>query len=298
MKIKTFFYAIGQGIKNLFRNKGYSLASIATISACLFLFGVFSSILVNFQHIVRSAEESVSVTAFFNEGVTEEQIQLLKIAIEEREEVASVVFVSADEAWAEFSKDYLGEYTDGFLENPLEGSDNLEIYLGDVSKQSELVDYLEGLNDVRKVNRSEITAITLSSANRLIMYVSILIILILLIVSVFLISNTIATGIVNHSDEITIMKYIGATDFFVRAPYVFEGLLIGIIGSLIPVYMTYYMYIKAVEIISGRYSILKNLLNFLPAEEVFQYLAPVSIIMGVGIGYIGSKLTIRKHLNV
>ena len=274
------------------------MASIATISACLFLFGVFFSILVNFQHIVRSAEENVSVTAFFNEGVTEEQIQLLKIAIEEREEVGSVVYVSADQAWDEFSKDYLGEYTDGFLENPLEGSDNLEIYLSDVSKQSELVDYLEGLNDVRKVNRSEITAITLSSANRLIMYASLLIILILLIVSIFLISNTIATGIVNHSDEIMIMKYIGATDFFVRAPYVFEGLLIGIIGSLIPVYLTYYMYIKAVEIITGRYSILQNLLNFLPVDDVFQYLAPVSIIMGVGIGYIGSKLTIRKHLNV
>jgi cell division transport system permease protein len=196
---------------------------------------MFYSVLTNFQHIVRTAEEGVSVTVFFKHGVTEEQIDQIRIAVEEREEVAQVNYVSAEDAWASFSEEYLGEYAEGFTENPLEDSANLEIYLSDISKQSELVSYLESLEEVRMVNRSELTANTLSGANRLIGYASVAIIGILLLVAVFLISNTIATGIQSHKDEINIMKYIGATDAFVRGPFIVEGILIGLVGSLITV---------------------------------------------------------------
>ena len=298
MRISTFFYTIGQGIRNLWHNKGYAAASIATISACLFLFGLFYSVLQNFEHMVKTAEEGVSVTVFFNEGVTEEQIMQLKIAIEEREEVASVNYVSEDEAWEKFSVDYLGEYAEGFTENPLEGMSNLEIYLKDVSRQSELVDYLTGLEEVREVNHSETTATTLTGANRLIAYVSITIIAILLVVSVFLISNTVAMGITTHTDEITIMKYIGATDFFVRAPYVFEGIIIGVLGSVIPLGLIYVFYVKTIEFVEERFSMLASLLEFIPVQAIFRELVPISVILGVGIGFVGSVFTIRKHLHV
>ncbi len=297
MRISTLFYSIGQGIKNLFRNKGYTLASIATISSCLFLFGLFYSVLVNASHMLHNAEENVSVTVFFNEGVTEDQILQLKIALEEREEVKEVSYVSADAAWEEFSQE-LGEYADSIEENPLADSANLEVYLQDVSKQNELVSYLEGIDTVREVNRSDIAANTLTGANNLIAYASIVIIAILFVVSIFLISNTVATGIINHKDEITIMKYIGATDFFVRAPYVIEGLLIGLVGSLIPLGLTHIIYNKAIELVASRFAMLTNLLTFLPAEQVFDRLIPIEIILGVGIGFIGSTLTIRKHLHV
>jgi cell division transport system permease protein len=259
---------------------------------------MFYSVLTNFQHIVRTAEEGVSVTVFFKHGVTEEQIDQIRIAVEEREEVAQVNYVSAEDAWASFSEEYLGEYAEGFTENPLEDSANLEIYLSDISKQSELVSYLESLEEVRMVNRSELTANTLSGANRLIGYASIAIIGILLLVAVFLISNTIATGIQSHKDEINIMKYIGATDLYVRGPYVFEGLLLGFLGSLIPLVVTYFVYNKAVEIITSRYYMLTQLMKFLPVEEIFTTLIPISVILGVGIGFVGSILTIRKHLHV
>lgn len=298
MKIRTFFYTFGQGIRNLFRNLGYTLASVATITACLFLFGMFFSVLINFRHIMLQAEENVSVTVFFNEGVTEEDIQLLKIGIEEREEVASVTFTTADEAWEDFAQRFPEGFTEGFLENPLEGSDNLEIFLSDVSKQPELVSFLKNVDIVREVNYSEITANALSGANRLLTYASMIIIAILLIVSVFLINNTVATGIANHRDEIEIMKYVGATDFFVRAPYVFEGLLIGIIGSMVPLVLTYYIYNMAVEVISSRYSMLTGILQFLPVNDVFYYLVPISVILGVGIGFGGSMFTVKRHLKV
>lgn len=280
------------------KNKGYTCASIATISACLFMFGLFFSVLFNIRSIMNTAEQGVSVTVFFQEGTTEDEILQLKVAVEERPEVSRVEYVSAEQAWESFSQDYLQGYADGFTENPLANSANLEIYLSDVSKQADLVNYLEGLNQVREVNRSEMTADTLSGANTLIMYASIAIIAMLLVVSVFLISNTIAMGITTHWEEISIMKYIGATDLFVRAPYVIEGVMIGLVGTVIPLILVYWLYNKAVEVITGKFSVLMNFLQFQSADAVFHYLLPVSLVLGVGIGFFGSIITVRKHLHV
>lgn len=298
MRISTFFYTIGQGFRNLTRNGWYTLASIATITACLFLFGLFYSILTNFQTIVRSAEEGVSVTVFFEPEVTVDEMLALKSELEYRTEVRRVDFQSADEAWEGFKAVYLGEYTDGFTENPLEGSDNLQIYLNDVSRQSVIVSYLESVNIVRRVNRSEVTATTLSAVNRLIALISAGIIILLIGVSAFLISNTVTIGISVRSEEIGIMKYIGATDFFVRAPFVIEGMLIGVIGSLIPLGAVYFIYGYAVDYFASRFTILSSFLRFLPVETVFERLVPITLAIGVGIGFFGSLATVRKHLRV
>ncbi len=298
MRISNILYSVGQSFRNMFKNRGYTCASIATISACLFMFGIFFSVLFNLRTIMQNAEQEVSVTVFFQSGTTEDQIQQLKVAIEERDEVSSVEYISADQAWADFSEEYLQGYADGFTENPLADSANLEIYLSDVSQQAELVDYLEGLDVVREVNRSELTADTISGANTLIMYASVAIILMLLVVSVFLISNTIAMGITTHWEEISIMKYIGATDLFVRAPYVIEGVMIGLVGALIPLGILYYLYNTAIEIITTKFSILMNFMEFQSVSAVFYYLLPVSLVLGVGIGFFGSLITVRKHLHV
>ena len=291
MRISTFFYTIGQGFRNIIRNKWFSLASIATIGACLFLFGIFYAILSNFQHIVKSMEEGVSVTVFFNEGVSDTRISEIGDLISRRVEVADVHFVSAEEAWESFKDDYLGEYVDGFTENPLSESAHYEIYLSDVSMQPALVTYLESIEDIRRINKSEVTAMTLSGINALIAYVSLGIIGILFAVSIFLISNTVTIGI-------SVRKYIGATDFFVRSPFVIEGMMIGLIGSLLPVGIIYFIYNNVIFYVTERFAMLADLLNFLPVEEIFNILLPVSIAMGVGIGFIGSITTVRKHLRV
>ena len=298
MRISSFFYTIGQGFKNLGRNKWYTLASIATISACLFLFGLFYSIITNFENVVKTAEEGVSVTVFFNEGISEEQILAVKSDLEQRTEVREIVYVSADDAWEEFKEEYLGEYADGFTENPLADSANLQIYLNDVSMQGALVTYIESIDVVREVNRSEVTANTLSGLNVLIAYISAGIIIILLLVSIFLISNTVTMGIAVRKDEINIMKYIGATDFFVRAPFVVEGIIIGIIGSIIPLVIIYFVYTNAITYVASRFTMLSTLLNFLPVGVVYNKLVPISLAIGIGIGFFGSFTTVRKHLHV
>lgn len=294
--MNSFLYTFGQGLSNLKRNKLFTLASVATIAACLFLFGLFYAILADFQNVVKTAEQGVSVTVFFNEGTTEDEILQLKVAVEERAEVSEVEYVSADAAWDSFKDEYLGEYSEGFTENPLANSANLEIYLKDVSKQGDLVDYLESLDDVRTVNRSELTANTLSGFNNLFAYIYMGIVIILLAVSIFLISNTVTIGISVRKDEISIMKYIGATDFFVRAPFVIEGVMIGFVGSILPLLAIYVIYDKVVAYISGRFSVLNSLISFLPASTIMKTLIPLSIILGVGIGFVGSMATVKKHL--
>ena len=299
MRISTFFYTLKQGVVNIFRNKWFSLASVATISACLLLFGIFLAVIMNFNNIVRTAEQGVSVTVFFADNVSEARILEIGDMIKKRTEVAKLEYISAEQAWEDFRMEYFGEeYSDGFTENPLENSSNYEIYLSDVALQGSLVTYLESIPEVRQVNRSEITASTLSGMNALIVYVSIGIISILFAVSVFLISNTVMIGIQVRKEEINIMKYIGATDFFVRSPFVIEGILIGSFGALLPLGILYLMYNIIVEFIMEKFTVLGTFLSFLPAMQIFNILIPVCLIMGVGIGFLGSIITVRKHLRV
>lgn len=164
--------------------------------------------------------------------------------------------------------------------------------------QSALVTYLESIDGVRMVNRSELVATTLTGVNALIAYVSVGIIVILFAVSVFLISNTVMIGISVRKEEINIMKYIGATDFFVRSPFVIEGMMIGLVGASIPLGIIYGMYNIVMEYMTTRFEMLSSLLSFLTVKEIFNVLTPVSLGIGVGIGFLGSIVTVRKHLRV
>ena len=302
MKISTFIYTIKQGFANLFRNKWYTLASIATMSACLLMLGVFFSVASNFRHIVKNVEEVVSFTVFFEEGISEERIQEIGKLIESREEVAQIRYISAEEAWEIYQKENFQDKADellaGYPENPLANSMNYEVFPKDVSKQESLKNYILSIPGVRKINSLDELADTLTAVNNLITYVSIGIIIVLLLVSVFLISNTITVGISVRKAEINIMKYIGATDFLVRAPFVIEGIIIGLLGTLIPLYAIYEMYSAVREFMLKEFANLSKLLDFLPVSVIFDFLLPVSLIVGVGIGFFGSVTTVRKHLNV
>lgn len=300
MRLSTFFYLMRQGLKNIRRNKMFSLASIATMTACIFLFGLFFAIGTNFRHIVKVAEEGVGVTVFFNEGLSEEEIQKIGNEIEKRDEVFKMNFVSAEDAWAEYQEIYFKDnpsLAEGFKDdNPLADSAHYEIYLKDVEQQNSLVEYLEGLDGVRRVNHSDVVANTLTDVNMIIAYISVAVIIILLAVAIFLIGNTIAVGIAVRKEEIAIMKLIGATDIFVRAPFIMEGVVIGVVGSAIPLVIIYVLYNKVVTFMAEKFSILS--LEFLPVGQIYSYLVPIALGIGLGVGLFGSITTIRKHLRV
>lgn len=302
MRISTFFYSIRQGIRNIGRNKMFSLASIATMAACIFMFGIFYILVTNFNSMVHEAEQSVAVSVFFDKGLSEENMKAIGELIERRAEVSEMVFVSADEAWEYVKEVYFEgneEYAAAFEgDNPVANSAHYEIYLNDVSMQGVLVSYLEGIEGVRDVKQKEAVAELLTDFNRLVGYISVGIIFILLCVAIFLISNTVAVGISVRREEIGIMKLIGANDFMVRFPFMIEGMIIGFIGAGIPVILLYGLYEQIIVYITEKFQFLGTAVTFLPATQIFEALVPVALILGVGIGFVGSMVTIRKHLRV
>ena len=280
----------------------YSLASMATMAACIFMFGIFFCLVQNINYIVKIAESGVAVTAFFDEDMSETQIKEIGQKIEARSEVAEMVFVSAEEAWEEYKEVYFSEnpkLAEGFADdNPLANSAHYEIYLSDVELQDELVTYIESIEGVRKINQSEDIANILSDFNVLIGYASIAIIGLLLAVSIFLISNTITIGINSRREEIGIMKLIGATNAFARTPFLIEGIVIGLVGAVIPLIALFFGYSELVKYVSGEFSLLTGVLQFLPVMDLFRELIPIALILSVGIGFFGSFFTTRKHLRV
>ena len=261
----------------------------------------FYSIVNNVDNIAHKVEAEVPITVFFDEGTTEEEIQAVGEEIQARSEVAKIEYESADQAWEEYKKQYFDDEdaADGFKDdNPLVNSSNYHVYLNDITKQTELVNYIQGLEHVRKVNQSEQASKTLGSINKLVSYVSIGVIGILLVISVFLISNTVSMGISVRKEEIGIMKYIGATDAFVRLPFLLEGIVLGVIGAAIPLIGLFFLYNSAVEFILTKFNVLTGIVDFIPIWQIYEGLIPMGLGLGVGIGLLGSFFTTRKHLRV
>ena len=301
MRPSTIWFTLKQGIVNIKRNWMFSLASILTMAACIFLVGVFYSIVNNVDNIAHKVEQEVPITVFFEEGTTQEQIDQISTQISQRPEVEKVEFTSADQAWEDFKEEYFqgSDAAEGFRDdNPLVNSANLAVYMNQIEMQGELVSYIQGLDHVREVEQSEEAANTLGSFNRLVSYASLVIIVLLIVISVFLISNTISVGIAVRKEEIGIMKYIGATDGFVRAPFVLEGMILGLIGAAIPLTALYFLYNTAVEYVLTRFNVLTGVVEFIPVMNIYRILVPISVALGIGIGLIGSFWTTRKHLRV
>ena len=301
MRFSTIGYCFQQGFKNIWRNKLFSLASMATMAACIFMFGIFFCMVQNFQHFVREAEEGVAVTVLFDEGTTEDEILEIGQGLTKRDGVSEVVYVSA-EAWKSYQEKYFEgnpEVAEAFVDdNPLANSSNLEIYMKDISKQDDLVTYIESLDKVRKVNRSDSVASMLTDFNRLVSYVSVAIIGLLLAVAIFLINNTVAIGISVRREEIGIMRLIGAKNSFIKAPFLIEGIVIGLVGAIFPLILLYFLYNKLITYVGTQFTGLSNVMDFLPAAQLFQTLLPVGMALGVGIGFFGSIVTIQRHLKV
>ncbi|MDO5416166.1 MAG: permease-like cell division protein FtsX [Lachnospiraceae bacterium] len=302
MRVSTLVYCLKQGLINIRRNFLHSLASAATISACIFLFCLFYAIIGNVRFFAKKAETTVGITVFFDESLNEEQIKKLGEQIQTRSEIKEMRYISAEAAWENFKTEYFGEMeelAEGFAEdNPLAGSASYEIFLKDISSQGKIVQYLETLEGVRKVNYSNAAAAGLNSLNKMIGAVSGAIIMVLLAVAVFLISNTISVAAAFRKSENQIMKLIGATNGMIRAPFVVEGVLIGLFGAAVPIVFVYVIYKKVVSYIVANYVIMTGIFTPLPLEELLPPMVAVALLLGGGIGFLGSFFTIRKHLKI
>ncbi|MBQ3061443.1 MAG: permease-like cell division protein FtsX [Lachnospiraceae bacterium] len=300
MKLRTLVYSGKQGVKSIYRNRLFSLAAIGTITASLILFGFFFFITENLSHIVDRLQTEVAVSVFFEPGASDEVVANIKTQIESRAEVAEVVYISPEEALEIYKENNNQgeEFSETFKDvNPLEEYDSYTVYLNDVDMQESLVSYIERLEGVRTVKNNENVAKNFSVFNSAVGYVCTAIIVLLIGIATFLISNTISTGISVRAGEIEIMKNIGATDFFIRAPFLVEGILIGFLGALVPIGILYPIYGRIEGFVAEKLgNTLGGKLEFLPVGEVFGKMVPIMLAIGVGIGAIGTMVTLRKKI--
>lgn len=309
MRISTFFYCMKQGFYNIKRNILFSLASAATIAACIFLFCLFFSIIRNVQHIVYEAETTVGITVFFQEDADEATKEAVKTAIEEKGGVREINYISAEEAWDSFKEDYFGDAAEELSaafadDNPLATSDNYEVFLNNIEDQQAMVDYIRTLPGVREVNYANAVVSALKGMNKIVSLLSAVIIGVLFAVSIFLISNTISVAAAFRKRENEIMKLIGATNFMIRAPFVVEGVMIGLVGALVPLAGIFFLYRRAslylIQQLArfGGAGMADELFRLIPLREIFPTMAVCGLGLGVGIGFFVSFFTIRRHLRV
>lgn len=300
MKVSSMVYCLKQGIINIKRNGIFTLASIGTIASCIFLFGVFHIFINNFQYSLKQASEQVGLSIFFEEDISQDEIEIIGQKIKSSNQVKEIIFISADEAWDNFINKYFGgkqELAEVFKDdNPLVNSASYEIYLYDNDKQDDFVNYLNDIDGIRQVKTANNVVQVFSNMKILLSYISIVIIFILVAVSVFLISMTVTVGISVRKNEISIMKLIGAKEIFIKAPFIIEGIIISLIAVIIPLFILYIIYNNLIIYINHRFALLSGIITFINVNDEFKVLVPISLLIGLGIGYIGSEFTIRKYL--
>ena len=296
MKIRGVRYFFSEAFKNIFSNGWMTIASIFTVVASLLVLGVFLTLSINVSNMAGNLEDSYQIVVFVDEKVSDDGVKIIGSQLKNTENVADAVLTTREERLL-ILRDKMGEnaskldrYKD---DNPLR--DMYQVTLNDLSKSEQTIDKIEKINGIAKIQRNEEAIDKLVKAANYIKTFSLWIIVALAIVSIFIISNTIKLTVYTRRKEINIMKFIGATDWFIRWPFIIEGIFIGLIGAG-----------AAIGLILGGYNLLIGMVDSLgiafitmkPLNELLGTIIGSSLGLGAVLGGIGSFISVRKHLNV
>lgn len=293
MKIRTVKYIVKEGVINAYKNKLMSLASVGIVTASLIIFGTFLLIILNLNQNMEMIKQKPELIIFCQEGLDEGSILQIERNLTNNSAVKSYSFVSAKQAYEEFKKELGEELLGGYDENTFPAEFNVSLH--DDTVVEDEIDMLEGIPGVDEVSYSQAIIEFISKVSNWVNIISLLLIIIFFCVSVFIIANTIKLTVFSRRKEINIMKYIGATDWFIRWPFVVEGIVIGVIGALISFIMTRYGY-GALE--SRFNQDLSEFFVFIKIEDVSLQLMVFYALIGGIVGALGSFVSIRKYLRV
>lgn len=300
MKFRTIKYYFREAIGSVVKNRLMSLASIFTVASCIFIVSVFFIIASHVSFFVQQLGDTLGLVVFIEDGLSPLEIHRLEGAIRGIENVFDVQYVSQDEALENFIE-MLGEenasFVDGvLLSNPMPCSFVIE--LSDIAYQEDVARSLAALQDygVYRVRRDADLANILSTLSDVVSIISVSLILMLGVVAVVIITNTIHITVNARRTEINIMKYVGATDWFIRWPFVIEGVIIGLVGAAIPAAITWVAHDFVINAIASVPEL--EFINFLSRASIFVQLFPFALALGTAIGLIGSGVSVRRHLKV
>ena len=298
-----FLYTIKSGFKNLGAKMLFTIASIGTISCSVLIFCIFFAVFTNIQNAIGTIESTIGIQVFFDQNLSETQIQDIANNNFKTNEVKEMRFISGSDAWETFKKDYFGdkeeELSSAFEnDNPLVHSASYEILLNDIEMQVPYVEYLYTIRGVRQVNYSSSLIQMLIKLNTAISYFSFALIIILVVIAVILISNTITVASQYRIKENEIMRLIGATNFMIKAPFVVEGIMIGIFGVIIPLVVVSLLYNYVSKMIIQSSSLLLNIFRPVPLIEILPAMSMISFIVSIIVCTVVSFITISRNVKV
>lgn len=293
MKRYRLSYFLGQSLKGLWRNGIMSVASITVLMSCLVVMGSFALMILNIDVNLEKLGLLNEIVVFIDETKTDEEVAAIGEQIRALDNVAEVTFISNEQALEEEKAKYaeysgLYELVEG--DNPLR--DSFVVKYEDNSKVSTLDYQIGQIDGIAKKNNRLDLATSIENVKSGISIVLIWFMAILFVVSIFVIINTIKLAVHSRRAEITIMRYVGATDWFVILPFIFEGIFIGLLSSAFAFLIQWYMYSYVVKMMSGTF----DFLTILGFNEIGYYVALIFLAIGVVTGIIGSTISTRKYL--
>lgn len=296
MKISTIKYFSMDSLISLRRNKTLSIASIITVSLTLFMFGIFLLTMLNANQLLKNLESKLEVSVFLKENISVAEKQKVASSVKNIQGVAGIKYITKTEALKKLNNQ-LGEENKDLMkglekQNPL--PESFIIRVNDSSIIKSVVSKTKGIKSVEKVVANEDLVNQISKITKGVKWVGGVALLIMIPICLFLIGNTIKLAVYARRREVNIMKFVGATDWFIRWPFIIEGVIIGVIGALISSGLLYYVY-RAVYL---KLTSIIMLLNILTPRYFAMNVVWIFIISGIVIGGIGSILSIRKFLKV
>ena len=299
MKYNIFGYLIGEGFSNVFKNKKSTGASLMIMCATMIIFGIFLILGENINHFVEEVESVQGVQVFINNDATQEQIDEIGDKIRKIDGVSTVEYVSKDDALQQM-KDRFGDkqdLLDGYEENNIFPASYV-VTLTDLTKSQEVQDQILTFENIKKITSKDETVTTLINLANGIKIVTGVILVLLVIISIFIIANTIKLTVHARRKEISIMKYVGATNGFIRWPFIVEGMIIGVFASVISIAIVGFAYnIIAQKLISSEFMQVINM-SLVTFGDMFNSIIFVYMLLGIGIGALGSVISMRKYLKV
>lgn len=296
MKINRIGYLFKEGVRSIFTHGFMSFASVTVIVACLLIMGTFSLLAVNVDYVIEQLEQENQILAFVDDSLTDEEALALQPRLESVDNVSEVVFVTREEAMELFVEKYeesgstFEDVTSDFFRN------RYIIYLNDISFMSETADSVMDITGVAKVNYHQEISQGFISVRNVVSIISVVLIVILFIVSVFIMANTIKLATYGRREEIAIMKMVGASNFFIRCPFVIEGLLLGIVGGGVAFVLEWLLYAELFGKVSS--SFIGALISVVPFATLMWPTLAVFIVIGLVVGVFGSNVAIRNYLKV
>ena len=300
MKYSILGYFIGEGFANVFKNKKSTGASLMIMCATMIIFGVFLILGENINHFVSEVEQAQGIQVFATEEATDEQITELGEKIKTINGVNKIEYVSKEDA--------LNQMKEKFADNQdllegYEGENNIftasyVVTLTDLNLSTQVQDEISKLDYVKKITSSDETVSTLISLANGIKIVTGVILVLLIVISIFIIANTIKLTVHARRKEISIMKYVGATNGFIRWPFIVEGMIIGIISSLISIILVGLAYnFIADQMVNSQFMKMMGV-SLVSFADMFSSIIFVYMLLGIGIGALGSIISMRKYLKV